>query len=172
MGRVVTALQVLDAGCDPNTLELVTRKAKILIELHTEVGDSDRKKAVRFLRDKFTAYVLDEGMAPKEKDISIGALGEIIQQLGRYPSASPHKVFSTPSDSKGKAGGGDPLQRDAGRDLSGVDDVGLRSKIAAMEMELEALKADKAEGGAASDAGGSVDSLGRLGSPPGANQGA
>ena len=55
MGRVVTALQVLDAGCDPNTLELITRKAEILIELYTEVGVSDRKKAVRFLRDKFTA---------------------------------------------------------------------------------------------------------------------
>ena len=78
-------------------------------------------------------------MAPKEKDVSIGALGEIIQQLGGYPSASPDKVFSTPSDSKGKAEGRDLLQRAAGRDQSGVDDVGLRSKIAAMEMELEAL---------------------------------
>ena len=159
MGRVVTALQVLDAGCDQNTLELITRKAEILIELHGEVGVADRKKAVHFLREKFTAYALDESMGPKEKDLSIGALGEIIQQLGGYPSASPEKVFSTPSDSKGNGLSKEnlaKLTRDNG--LQDSDDPSvMKAKLAAMEMELEALKAGKGAN-AMSDAGGSADS--------------
>ncbi|CAL1158724.1 unnamed protein product [Cladocopium goreaui] len=78
MGRIVTALQVLDAGCAPNTLDLITRKAEILIELYGEIGTMDRRRAVAVLRDKFTAYALDDKMSPREKDLSIGAVGEII----------------------------------------------------------------------------------------------
>jgi len=164
MGRVVTALQVLDAGCAPNTLDLITRKAEILIELYGEIGTMDRRRAVAVLRDKFTAYALDDKMSPREKDLSIGAVGEIIQQLGGYPSASPDKVFSTPSDSKGSGAKKDGPSGPAGRgDKSpGGESFALKAKLAALEMEVEALRAPKKDTGAMSDAGGSVESVGGL----------
>ena len=81
----------------------------------------------------------------ERKDLSIGAVGEIIQQLGGYPSASPDKVFSTPSDSKGTGARKDgPSGPAGGRDKSpGGESFALKAKLAALEMEVEALRAAK-----------------------------
>ena len=151
MGRAISALSTLGRAAPDGASEAVTRKAK-MIEVYAEFGELDRPKAVRYLRDKFMALSVDEAMEPQEKE------GTIIA-LGGKPSKSDLKVFSTPSaESKGSGpdahgpsgrgvmitmksaeGGlgqaaGSPARSDAGSESR------LRAKLAAAEMELEALR--------------------------------
>ena len=113
MGRAISALSTLGRAAPDGASEAVTRKAE-MIEVYAEFGELDRPKAVRYLRDKFMALSVDEAMEPQEKEGTIIALGELIQQLGGKPSKSDLKVFSTPSaeskgsgpDARGPAGRG------------------------------------------------------------------
>eukprot|EP00435_Cladocopium_sp_Y103_P061782 s612_g23.t1 len=122
-----------------------------MIELYAEHGGLDKAKAVRFLRDKFLAYAQDDSIGPEEKDQSILAIGELIEQLGGKPSASPVKLFSTPSDgkeepsgSRGPLGRGPPAARPV--PAEGITEADrLRAKLAAAELELEGLRQEKAE---------------------------
>lgn len=158
MGRAISALSTLGRAAPDGASEAVTRKAE-MIEVYAEFGELDRPKAVRYLRDKFMALSVDEAMEPQEKEGTIIALGELIQQLGGKPSKSDLKVFSTPSaeskgsgpDARGPSGrgvmitmksaegglgqaAGSPARSDAGSESR------LRAKLAAAEMELEALR--------------------------------
>ena len=169
MGRIISALQALDAAVPPGLLETVTRKAEFMIELYGEHGGLDKVRAVRFLRDKFVAYAQDETLDPRERDSSIAAIGELIEQLGGKPSSSPGKVYSTPSGAEEAtvpvARGPVSGLRDVGRGQrpasgpapsSGPEqdgDFSLRAKLAALEMELEAMKREKAESEAGSALG-------------------
>ena len=80
-------------------------------------------KAVRFLRDKFVAYAQDETLDPRERDSSIAAVGELIEQLGGKPSSSPGKVYSTPSGAEEATV---PVARGP---VSGLRDVGRRKEL-------------------------------------------
>ncbi|CAK9027596.1 Retrovirus-related Pol polyprotein from transposon opus [Durusdinium trenchii] len=169
MGRIISAFQALDAAVPPGLLETVTRKAEFMIELYGEHGGLDKVRAVRFLRDKFVAYAQDETLDPRERDSSIAAIGELIEQLGGKPSSSPGKVYSTPSGAEEAtvpvARGPVSGLRDVGRGQrpapgpapsSGPEqdgDFSLRAKLAALEMELEAMKREKAESKAGSALG-------------------
>ena len=174
MNRVINALKSLDASIPPEMLVKITRKAELMIELYAEFGGLDKVKGVRFLRDKFVTTVGDETMEAGEKEISIVALGEVIERLGGKMSSSPVKLFSIPSEEVQAAGGADAMLGsgtrgpDAGRgaaqssmvQLKGLDREGdspLRARLAALEIELEALKRDKAESEAGSSAGGGQD---------------
>ena len=159
MGRTINALSMIEGAVPPGTLERLTRKAELVIELHAEHGCLDKARAVRFLRDKFMAYAQDDSVGEEEKDLSIRAIGELIEQLGGKPSSSPSKLFSTPSDDRGpevKGSRGPAVAASAaGRGPDGLEDPSLRSKLAAMEIELEGLKREKAmsEAGSASPDG-------------------
>ncbi|CAK9039750.1 unnamed protein product [Durusdinium trenchii] len=169
MGRIISALQALDAAVPPGPLETVTRKAEFMIELYGEHGGLDKVRAVRFLRDKFVAYAQDETLDPRERDSSIAAIGELIEQLGGKPSSSPGKVYSTPSGAEEAtvpvARGPVSGLRDVGRGQRPAPgpapslgpeqdgDFSLRAKLAALEMELEAMKREKAESEAGSALG-------------------
>ena len=100
MGRVIGALNNLGQTAPDGALEMVTRKAELMIEVYAEFGVLDKPKAVRYLRDKFMAFSVDDALDPHEKENSIVALGELIQQLGGKPSRQDSKLFSTPSDGK------------------------------------------------------------------------
>ena len=164
MGRVIGALNNLGQAAPDGALEMVTRKAELMIEVYAEFGVLDKPKAVRYLRDKFMAFSVDDALDPHEKENSIVALGELIQQLGGKPSRQDSKLFSTPSDGKngsqaearGPSGRGlnvgpiptavgSPARSEAGSETK------LRAKLAAAEIELEALRQEKVE----SEAGGS-----------------
>ena len=164
MGRVIGALNNLGQTAPDGALEMVTRKAELMIEVYAEFGVLDKPKAVRYLRDKFMAFSVDDALDPHEKENSIVALGELIQQLGGKPSRQDSKLFSTPSDGKngsqaearGPSGRGlnvgpiptavgSPARSEAGSESK------LRAKLAAAEIELEALRQEKVE----SEAGGS-----------------
>ena len=126
-----------------------------MIELYAEHGGLDKAKAVPFLRDKFLAYAQDDSIGPEEKDLSILAVGELIEQLGGKPSASPVKLFSTPSDGKeepagprGPPGRGPPIRPSPVQGTTEEDR--LRAKLAAAELELEGLRQEKAESEAGS----------------------
>ena len=152
MGRTIEALTTLDAAAPPGALEKCTRKAELMIELYAELGELDRAKAVRFLREKFLAFARDMSLSAEERDLSIASVGEVIEQLGGKPSSSSEKLFSTPSDLKepplmvAAGGPGQP-----GRGFRAPDpqqgkvseEDRLRAKLAAMEMELEGLKHGK-----------------------------
>ena len=155
MGRTIEALTTLDAAAPPGQLAQCTRKAELMIELYAEHGGLDKAKAVRFLRDKFLAYAQGDSIGPEEKDLSILAVGELIEQLGGKPSASPVKLFSTPSDGKeepagprGPPGRGPPIRPSPVQGTAEEDR--LRAKLAAAELELEGLRQEKAESEAGS----------------------
>ena len=157
MGRTIEALTTLGASAPAGALEKCTRKAELVVELYAEHGSLERARAVRFLRDRFLAHAQDENISSEEKDLSIAAIGELIEQLGGRPSASPEKLFSTPSDSKQ---GGEAARGPAGRGSvpasSGgpkIEEDRLRAQLAAAEIELEGLRRDKAESEAGSSAG-------------------
>ena len=149
MGRTIEALTTLDAEAPPGQLELCTRKAELMIELHAEHGGLDKARAVRFLRDKFLAYAQDDAISAEEKDLSIMAIGELIEQLGGKPSASPVKLFSTPSDAqpatRGPEGRGPPEVPVVPSVKGATEEDRLRAKLAAAELELEGLRNEKAE---------------------------
>ena len=155
LGRTIEALTTLDAAAPPGQLAQCTRKAELMIELYAEHGGLDKAKAVRFLRDKFLAYAQDDSIGPEEKNLSILAVGELIEQLGGKPSASPVKLFSTPSDGKeepagprGPPGRGPPIRPSPVQGTTEEDR--LRAKLAAAELELEGLRQEKAESEAGS----------------------
>ena len=171
MGRVISALRSLDASVPPKTLEKITKKAELMIELHAEFGGVERGRGVRFFRDKFVRTVQDESLDSEERELTIVALGEIIEKLGGKLSASPEKLFSTPSDDRDQGKKDELAARSPkdGRvskmgalDVSGAAKEGdspLRARLAALEMELEALKRDKAESEVGSSAGGQDQSF-------------
>ena len=47
MGRVISALSTLGQAAPDGALEVVTRKAELMIEVYAEFGELDRPKAVR-----------------------------------------------------------------------------------------------------------------------------
>ena len=166
MGRVINALNSLDAQIPAGMLEKVTRKAELVIELHAEFGELSRGRGVKFLRDKFVATVQDEKLDATERELSVQAIGEIIERLGGRLSSGPDKLFSTPSDDQKGAGAG---QKGTGSAPSAKARVPERSKgnggspmqarLAALEMELEALRQEKAGSDAASMASGQEQTL-------------
>ncbi|CAL1170400.1 unnamed protein product [Cladocopium goreaui] len=166
MGRVINALNSLDAQIPAGMLEKVTRKAELVIELYAEFGELSRGKGVKFLRDKFVATVQDEKLDATERELSVQAIGEIIERLGGRLSSSPDKLFSTPSDDQKSAGasrkgtGSAPSSkvRVPGRP-KGNGDSPMQARLAALEMELEALRQEKAGSDAASMASGQEQTL-------------
>jgi len=166
MGRVINALNSLDAQIPAGMLEKVTRKAELVIELYAEFGELSRGKGVKFLRDKFVATVQDEKLDATERELSVQAIGEIIERLGGRLSSSPDKLFSTPSDDQKGAGAG---QKGTGsvpsakvrvpKRSKGNGDSPMQARLAALEMELEALRQEKAGSDAASMASGQEQTL-------------
>ena len=166
MGRVINALNSLDAQIPAGMLEKVTRKAELVIELYAEFGELSRGKGVKFLRDKFVATVQDEKLDATERELSVQAIGEIIERLGGRLSSSPDKLFSTPSDDQKGAGAG---QKGTGSAPSakvrvperskGNGDSPMQARLAALEMELEALRQEEAGSDAASMASGQEQTL-------------
>ena len=167
IGRVINALRSLDASVPPGMLKKTTRKAELMIELYAEFGGPDKVKGVRYLRDKFVATVEDETLDDSDRELSIIALGEVIEKLGGKMSSSPVKLFSTPSEEgrmDGVAAARGPVN---GRGVGSSEvpsknpdkegDSPLRARLVALEMELEALKRDKAESEIGSSAGGGQD---------------
>ena len=160
MGRVINALNSLDAQVPAGMLEKVTRKAELVIELHAEFGELSKGRGVKFLRDKFVAIVQDETLDPTEKELSVQALGEIIEKLGGRLSSSPDKLFSTPSDDRNDANGqkgtgsAPPTKSGVQERQKGPGDSPMQARLAALEMELEALKQEKTGSEAGSVASG------------------
>ena len=142
----------------------------ILHEAYVDCGSVwDPKRITRALRERFTTAARGAGMDtiddPDELSREAGCIGELMLFLGGKPSAKDDKVWSTSSDK----GPGDPLAADASAradarsaagvparpltledlagQLAGVDRAAaeattspLRARVAALEMEFEALR--------------------------------
>eukprot|EP00435_Cladocopium_sp_Y103_P009486 s3147_g2.t1 len=129
-------------------LALITLKAEVIQESFEEVGTWDVRALARNLRDKFASVALDMELSDVDKASRSEAIGQAILALGGKESSKPDKLLSTPSadgpvmspTTRGAVSlrevGGAGLARYA----TGGGDSPLRAKVAALEMELEALK--------------------------------
>ena len=134
LARVVLALRAYGVNVGQPELEKLTTKATLLAEEFGKIGgDWHPTRMVRALRARFSAAALrtgsEEPMDAEESQKEIQTIGELILALGGRESSSP--------GSQERRGGGDsPL------------------RLAAMEMELEALK--KGSDGGGSQVGGAA----------------
>ena len=148
--RISHALEVLGQE-GPADLRSVIMKAELIQEGYEALGDFDPRTMVGHLREQFIMLANDDTKEPEEKGLTTVAIAELIQDLGGRVSAAPDKVFSTPSDelhddrNRGSKRSREPTDGDEGV-------VALRSKMVAMQMELESLKKDKDKDRAASEA--------------------
>jgi hypothetical protein len=146
--RLVMALKTLGHEVTQEDLALVTLKAEVIQESFEEVGTWDVRALARNLRDKFALVALDMELSDVDKASKSEAIGQAILALGGKESSKPDKLFSTPS-----ADG--PVLSPTAREAVSLREVGgaglakyatgggdspLRAKVAALEMELEALK--------------------------------
>ena len=158
--RLVLALKSLGHEVATGELEKVTLKAELVLEAYEASGEFDPRKLVRYLRDRFTAIALDTELGAVDTKAQVNAIGELIVSLGGKQSSNSEKLFSTPSAEDqhavgsptrqhmtlGEAGPEGLKKRKQAPSLDG--DSPLRSKVAALEMELEALKrGSEASGG-------------------------
>ena len=140
--RISHALEVLGQEVGPADLRSVIMKAELIQERYEALGDFDPRTMVGHLREQFIMLANDDTKEPEEKGLTTVAIAELIQDLG---------VFSTPSDelhddwNRGSKRSREPTDGDEGV-------VALRSKMVAMQMELESLKKDKDKDRAASEA--------------------
>ena len=147
--RLVLALKTLGHNVSAVDLERITMKAEMLKEAFDLVGP-EPKSLVRALRERFTRLALDEVLSEQEKSVQVGCIGELILGLGGKESAASDKLFSTPSIEDGavglptrsatKPGGLGEPRVGLAADRDGGGESPLRAKVAALEMELEALK--------------------------------
>ena len=146
--RLVMALKTLGHEVTTEDLALVTLKAEVIQESFDEVGTWDVRALARNLRDKFALVALDMELSDVDKASRSEAIGQAILALGGKESSKPDKLFSTPSADGPTFS---PMKRDAAslrelgdaglaRYATGGGDSPLRAKVAALEMELEALK--------------------------------
>ncbi|CAJ1448521.1 unnamed protein product [Effrenium voratum] len=149
--RISHALEVLGQEVGPADLRSVIMKAELIQEGYEALGDFDPRTMVGHLREQFIMLANDDTKEPEEKGLTTVAIAELIQDLGGRVSTAPDKVFSTPSDelhddrNRGSKRSREPTDGDEGV-------VALRSKMVAMQMELESLKKDKDKDRAASEA--------------------
>ena len=147
--RLVLALKTLGHNVSAVDLERITMKAEMLREACDLVGP-EPKLLVRALRERFTRLALDEVLGEQEKSVQVGCIGELILGLGGKESAASDKLFSTPSIEDGavglptrsatKSGGLGEPRVGLAADRGDGGESPLRAKVAALEMELEALK--------------------------------
>ena len=147
--RLVLALKTLGHNVSAVDLERITMKAEMLKEAFDLVGP-EPKLLVRALRERFTRLALDEVLGEQEKSVQVGCIGELILGLGGKESAASDKLFSTPSIEDGavglptrsatKSGGLGEPRVGLAADRGDGGESPLRAKVAALEMELEALK--------------------------------
>ena len=168
ISRIVLALRAHGVAISSAELDGLATKASLLAEEFGQVGgDWHPTKMVRRLRARFTAAALREGDDGDDGDVQkeIQAIGELIIALGGKQSASADKVWSSPSDVPAEAVGASPPVPPApfspplagsSADGLGRGDSPLRARLAAHEMELEALKRG-------SDGGASVADVGQAG---------
>ena len=146
--RLVMALKTLGHEVTQEDLALVTLKAEVIQESFEEVGTWDVRALARNLRDKFALVALDMELSDVDKASKSEAIGQTILALGGKESSKPDKLFSTPSVDG-------PVLSPTAREAVSLREVGgaglakyatrggdspLRAKVAALEMELEALK--------------------------------
>ena len=154
--RLVMALKSLGHEVAVGDLDRITLKAELIQETFGAVGSWDVRAMVRRLRDRFTSIALDVSLTEADKNLHVGAIGELIVGLGGRGSTRSDKLFSTPSVEPPAVGS--PTReavslKQAGREglerfATGGGDSPLRAKVAALEMELEALKrGSEASGG-------------------------
>ena len=147
--RLVLAWKTLGHNVSAVDLERITMKAEMLREACDLVGP-EPKLLVRALRERFTRLALDEVLGEQEKSVQVGCIGELILGLGGKESAASDKLFSTPSIEDGavglptrsatKSGGLGEPRVGLAADRGDGGESPLRAKVAALEMELEALK--------------------------------
>ncbi|CAK9071601.1 unnamed protein product, partial [Durusdinium trenchii] len=146
--RLVMALKTLGHEVKTEDLDRVTLKAEVIQEAYDRVGTWDVRALVRTLRNQFAFVALDSNLSDEDKTLKAEVLGQVILGLGGKESSKSDKLFSTPSvegpvlDSPtreavsltevGRAG--------LAKHTTGGGDSPLRAKVAALEMELEALK--------------------------------
>ena len=146
--RLVMALKTLGHEVKTEDLDRVTLKAEVIQEAYDRVGTWDVRALVRTLRNQFAFVALDSNLSDEDKTLKAEVLGQLILGLGGKESSKSDKLFSTPSvegpvlDSPtreavsltevGRAG--------LAKHTTGGGDSPLRAKVAALEMELEALK--------------------------------
>ena len=148
MTRLVMALKSLGHEVAKADVDAIVLRAEIMQEAFNEVGGWHVKQLFTNLRDRFSKLALDVDLTDQEKNDRVGAIGALIACLGGKPSAKSDKLFSTPSDAEGSDRSrsprkGRPLTQEglAGLAAQGRDDyLGVRSRLAELEMELAALK--------------------------------
>ena len=147
--RLVLALKTLGHEVSITDLARVSLKAELVQEAYERVGDRwDVRGMVRYLREKFTTAAVGTEMPAENITEHVSAIGELIMQLGGKESTQSGKLFSTPSQDEDRPAGGTPPRPislgDMSRERMGPKDLGgdspLRAKVAALEMELEALR--------------------------------
>ena len=147
--RLVLALKTLGHEVSITDLARVSLKAELVQEAYERVGDRwDFRGMVRYLREKFTTAAVGTEMPAENITEHVSAIGELIMQLGGKESTQSGKLFSAPSQDEDRPAGGTPprpislgdmsRERMRPKDLGG--DSPLRAKVAALEMELEALR--------------------------------
>jgi len=134
--RLVLPLKTFGHNVSAVDLERITMKAEMLNEAFDLVG-SEPKALVRSLREKFARLALDEGLGEQERSMQVGCIGELILGLGGKESTASDKLFSTPSIEDGAVG---TPTRSKTVEPRGGSDSPARAKLAALEMEVEALK--------------------------------
>ncbi|CAK9045581.1 Pro-Pol polyprotein [Durusdinium trenchii] len=146
--RLVMALKTLGHDVKTEDLDRVTLKAEIIQEAYDRVGTWDARALVRTLRDQFAFVALDPNLSDEDKTLKAEALGQVILGFGGKESSKSDKLFSTPSVEG-------PVLDSPTREAVSLKEVGraglakrstdggnspLHAKVAALEMELEALK--------------------------------
>ena len=105
ISRIVLALRAHGVVVSSVELGRLTTKASLLAEEFGQVGgDWHPTRMVRRLRARFTAAALKEGDDGDDAEVQneIQAIGELILALGGKQSASADKVWSSPSDLRGR----------------------------------------------------------------------
>ncbi|CAK9013328.1 Uncharacterized protein SCF082_LOCUS11888 [Durusdinium trenchii] len=133
---------------ESSDLDRVTLKAEIIQEAYDRVGTWEVRALVRTLRDQFAFVALDPNLSDEDKTLKAEALGQVILGLGGKESSKSDKLFSTPSVEG-------PVLDSPTREAVSLKELGraglakhstdggnspLHAKVAALEMELEALK--------------------------------
>ncbi|CAK9017668.1 Pro-Pol polyprotein, partial [Durusdinium trenchii] len=122
--RLVLALKTLGYEVSITDLARVSLKAELVQEAYERVGDRwDVRGMVRYLREKFTTAAVGTEMPAENITEHVSAIGELIMQLGGKESTQSGDMSR---------------ERMGPKDLGG--DSPLRAKVAALEMELEALR--------------------------------
>ena len=171
---LVLALKAHKISVAATDLEKISLKATILSEVYGRIGgDWDPKKLARALRLRFSnaATMGDYDEHPEDLVKETDCIGEIVLALGGMESINPDETFSTPSDNPVPQDGTRPVpsllgvegaaktpRLDSGLPhplLAGdrtAGDSSMRARLAALEMEREALKPGSEAGPAASQA--------------------